>query len=195
MSSLSRIESSRANGARSHGPITEEGKLASAANSALSTGPVTPEGKASSSQNALRHGMLAGAIVLGAESPRYFSEVLATLQAEFQPAPGVESHCVEVMAVAKWRLERLWSLEGAQYEMETRKQALTNAGRNPTELTAIAFRALSDESRALELINRYESRNDRQYQRALNTLNARRQVRNSEISKRSEPSSSEPGIG
>ena len=52
------IAAARANGAKSRGPVTAEGKRAAAANTAKSTGPVTPEGKARSSRNATRHGLL-----------------------------------------------------------------------------------------------------------------------------------------
>jgi hypothetical protein len=45
---------------------------------------------------------------------------------------------------------------------------------SPIRYTALAFRAMSDESRAEELLNRYESRYDRQYQRAMNGLRAYR---------------------
>ena len=103
MSSILQIEASRANGAKSRGPVTLAGKLASLANSARSTGPVTPAGQARSSQNAIRHGILAESIVLDSESAQGFSEVLSALQEELQPVSGIESRFVETMALAEWR--------------------------------------------------------------------------------------------
>ena len=179
MSSILRIASSRANGAKSHGPVTVDGKLASLANSAHSTGPVTPEGKARSAQNAIRHGILAESIVLDSESAERFSEVLSTLQDELQPASSIESRFVETMALAEWRRMRLMCLEKEQLAMETRRQELADRNMsgadegveevkvNPMQLTARAFRVLCDESRVTELLNRYEARYNRQYQQAL----------------------------
>ena len=131
MSSLLQIAASRANGAKSRGPVTVDGKLASLANSARSTGPVTPEGKARSAQNAIRHGILAESIVLDSESAARFSDVLSTLQDELQPASSIESRFVETMALAEWRRLRLMCLEKEQLAMETRKQEL--ADRNMSE--------------------------------------------------------------
>jgi hypothetical protein len=118
MSSTLRITASRANGAKSRGPVTLAGKLASLANSAKSTGPVTPEGKALSAQNALRHGVLAQSIVLDSESAECFSDVLSTLQEELQPATSIESRYVETMALAEWRRLRLICLEKEQFTAE-----------------------------------------------------------------------------
>ncbi|HEX4134472.1 MAG TPA: hypothetical protein VHY84_07685 [Bryobacteraceae bacterium] len=181
MSSIIRIAASRANGAKSRGPVTVAGWLASLANSAKSTGAITPEGRARSSQNAIRHGILAESIVLDSESAERFSEVLSTLQEELQPASPIESRYVETMALAEWRRLRLICLEKEQMTIETRRQEAADIGNlsndgarevevNPARFTALAFRALSDESRAQELLNRYEARYDRQYQRALNGL-------------------------
>jgi hypothetical protein len=113
MSSILRIEASRANGAKSRGPVTPEGKLASAENSKLSTGPVTPEGKARSSRNAITHGMLAGAIVLTEEETVRFSDELDLLEEELQPRTPVEFKLVRVMAVADWRQSPLVPRKGA----------------------------------------------------------------------------------
>jgi len=188
MSSSLRIDTSRANGAKSRGPITVAGRLASLANSAKSTGPVTADGQARSSQNAIRHGILAESIVLDSESAERFSDVLTTLQEELQPVTFIESRYVETMALAEWRRLRLLCLEKEPITIETRRQEaaepgnLSSAGANddnatevsPIRYAALAFRAMSDASRAQELLNRYEARYDRQYQRAMNGLRAYR---------------------
>ncbi|MGB7723408.1 MAG: hypothetical protein WBL65_26150, partial [Bryobacteraceae bacterium] len=70
MRSLRRINSSRANGACSRGPIT-------------------PEGKERSSTNALRHGLLAKCVVLENESSECFDELVTQHQERFAPADGV----------------------------------------------------------------------------------------------------------
>jgi hypothetical protein len=103
MNSILKIESARINGAKSHGAVTPEGKQASAANSAKSTGPTSPEGLARSSRNAIRYGMLAEAIVLDTECSDEFTAVLSRLTDELQPETGIETHMVEVMALAQWR--------------------------------------------------------------------------------------------
>jgi hypothetical protein len=167
------IAAARANGAKSRGPKTPQGKRASAANAAFSTGPVAPEGKARSSRNAIRHGLLADSTVFDGESEERFFAFLAALEAELQPEPGIEASQVEVIAVAHWRRMRLWSVEKVQYFEETAKRLAAaqrpgDSGDEPaiTQLTQ-SFRSLSDESRAMELLNRYESRYSREYQRAL----------------------------
>jgi hypothetical protein len=86
------------------------------------------------------------------------------------------------MAVARWRQMRIWGIEKANMEHQMRAQAEapgaseddpaddeaaeSNAGEDAATRCALAFRTLSDESRSLDLINRYESRYDRQYLRA-----------------------------
>ena len=170
MPSTLRSETARLNGAKSHGPITPEGKAASAANSAHAAGPVTPEGKARVSQNALRHGMLASTIVLAGESEDRFASYLALLHAELRPEPGVETDLVEVMAVAHWRRMRAWCLERVQLAAEALKQQLAAPDENAAVVTGRAYRTLTDESRSLHLLNRYEISCSREYQRSLATF-------------------------
>jgi hypothetical protein len=188
MSSILRAEASRANGAKSRGPVTDAGRRASQANSAKSSGPVTPEGLARSSQNSIRHGILAESVVLDSESVEGFYEVLSTLQQELQPVTSIESRYVETMALAEWRKMRLICLEKEQFVIETDRQeradisALGDEGApedgaaevSPNHHTTLAFQVLSDASRAHELRNRYEGRYDRQYQRSFNGLRAYR---------------------
>src|SRR5580698_5723194 len=151
---------------------TERQQQASRTNGSKSHGPVTPDGKATSSRNATTHGMLSATIVLKGESTDRFFELLAGLLEEFQPQTLFEESLIENMAVARWRQMRIWGMEKAAMEHEMQRQAEIS---NSTELdpsghaatrAALAFRTLSDDSRSLELINRYESRFDRQYLRA-----------------------------
>jgi hypothetical protein len=196
MSSILRIESSRANGVKSRGAVTKSGKLASAANSIHSTGPITPEGRARSSQNSTRHGMLAASVVLPSEASPAFTELLAGLQDEFQPETASERRLVEVMAVADWRRSRLWCLEMAKYVHAVHKQERLNdpiADQENSEIpsmhTALAFTSLSDDSHALELLNRYEVRYSREYHRILIYFKALHKEHGTtrQISKRSDP--------
>jgi hypothetical protein len=198
----SQIVAARANGAKSRGPKTSLGKRASAANAAFSTGPLTPEGKAISSQNAVRHGLLADSTVFDGESEERFSALLAELEAELQPEPGIEASQVVVMAVAHWRRMRLWSVEKVQYFEETAKRLAAaqrpgDPGDEPaiTQLTR-SFRSLSDESRSMELLNRYESRYSREYQRALACFKnhrADKQRERAEAAARQQEEAGEPG--
>jgi hypothetical protein len=151
---------------------TERQKNASRANGSKSHGPATPLGKLASSRNAITHGMLSTTIVLNGESTDRFLGLLAALLEEFQPQTPFEESLIENMAVARWRQMRIWGMEKAAMEHEMRKQpemshsTTLDPSEHAATRAAIAFRTLSDDSRSLELINRYESRYDRQYLRA-----------------------------
>jgi hypothetical protein len=156
---------------------------ANRANAAKSTGPLTVQGKRNSSRNSLQHGMLARAIVLDSESTVRFTALLTALTEELQPQTGVESALVENMAVARWRQMRLWGMEKAGIANEIQKQESSadsqdTLSRDAPTRAALAFRTLSDNSRSLELMNRYEGRYERQYGRALDRLIQLRQKGN-----------------
>src|SRR3981081_2605014 len=95
---------------------------ASRANGAKSRGPVTPEGRARSSQNAIRHGFNAQTLVLGNESPDEFEKLLLSYIARWQPADAVEMDLVEEMVAAKWRQRRMWGVETAAYDLRMEQQ-------------------------------------------------------------------------
>jgi hypothetical protein len=153
---------------------TERQQNASRANGSKSRGPTTPAGKLASSRNAITHGMLSTTVVLNGESTDRFLNLLTALLDEFQPQTPFEQSLIENMAVSRWRQMRIWGMEKASMEHEMRRQTETSNSTAPgaddseraATRAAIAFRALSDDSRSLELINRYESRYDRQYLRA-----------------------------
>ncbi|MBV8846722.1 MAG: hypothetical protein JO307_28270 [Bryobacterales bacterium] len=148
MNSPSKIQSARANGARSHGPVT-------------------PEGKQKSSRNATRHGLLSNTIVLEGESKERFEELLASLTAELKPRNTTEAALVETMAAARWRHLRVLSIQKAQFDIEMAREAAVPS--SPVR-AAIVFKKLSDNSRVLDVLLRYEVAFDRQFCRALNML-------------------------
>lgn len=146
MSSLRRILASRANGARSHGPVT-------------------PAGKQRSAGNALRHGLLAKCCVLKSESLECFGELIDEHIARFQPADDVEWGLVEEMISACWRLRRCWAIETRILDNEI------SAQRDGDQIDRIAG-GLTDAAAThpLSLMHRYETRLQMMYQRALNSL-------------------------
>lgn len=104
MSSDCKIETARANGAKSRGPAT-------------------PEGRAKSSRNSLRHGLSAKTVLLPAESHEQFQLLLDAHIRQFQPASPVEMDLVEAMAVARWRLRRIWAIEASLLSNELTRRA------------------------------------------------------------------------
>jgi hypothetical protein len=150
---------------------------ASRQNGSKSQGPVTPDGKSRSSRNGIRHGFLANTVLLETESRDRFMALCADLDQHFEPATEIEAGLIETMAVCRWRQMRLWSMERAALAHEIEKRSSEEED-TPTRV-ALAFHTLCENSRAGETLNRYESRYDRQYNRALQSLNQIRQKRDS----------------
>ena len=92
---------------------SEKQKAASRANGARSRGPKTPEGKARAARNSLRHGLLARAVVLEDESRARFDTLVCQLDEALQPQTAIEHLFVGKMAAAHWRQLRIWELERA----------------------------------------------------------------------------------
>jgi hypothetical protein len=139
--------------------------IASRANGALSRGPKTEGGKRRSSANSLRHGLLAKCVVLRNESQETFAQHLDQHLQKLNPADDVEQGVVEEMAAAAWRLRRLWSIETTLLDkcVEKRPESGDRAR------IAAAFAELSS-SNELHLLDRYEARLHRMYQRSLHNL-------------------------
>jgi hypothetical protein len=116
---------------------------ASRLNGAKSRGPVTPEGKRNSANTNWCRGMLARSVVLDGESRTRFDELHRSLTEELQPVTAIETMLVQKMVVAQWRQMRLWTMEKAGMEKD---------------------------SANFERSSLFESRYDRQFDRALATL-------------------------
>jgi hypothetical protein len=156
---------SRRNGARSSGHVT----LTEADHPCLSRHKVGADARMWS-----RHGLLAKVLLLEGESRELFREFIAHLESTFLPVTPYELTLVETMAIAKWRQMRLAGMERAavrhQLQEHSQQESATPLPADPATRAYIAFAGISRQHRTLELLNRYESRCDRQYNKALTML-------------------------
>src|SRR5579864_4005675 len=174
MSTLTRSESSRINGAKSHGPVT-------------------PEGKQRSSMNAVKHGILAKHICLNIEKPEVFEQIVADFSTRLQPADDVELRLVEQAAMAQLRYERVAaSSETAMFVLKMDYQAPEVAKQyervDPPTRFAIAFTALGAEGNSIQLMLRYQQTMLRQRDSAMKQLHELR----TKFPAPNEPESPEP---
>ena len=160
-------------------PRSEAQIAASRANGAKSKGPVTPEGKAISAQNAERHGIFASICTIQGEAPELFASLIADLYETWAPTDEHERALVDTMAMALWRRTRIAALESAGINLQLAKAEIQNP---ETIHHYIAITSLAEENRSFELLNRYEARFTRMYERAARSLMAYRKFRQQEAS-------------
>ena len=139
--------------------------LASQANGARSKGPVSTEGKQRSAQNATTHGLLSSHLVMKDESAEGFETVLNDHLTRLQPADGVEFGMVEELAAAHWRGRRALAIETRMLENEAASQPAPD----PLDRMTNAFNELAAKP-ALALMHRYQTRLHLNYQRTLYNL-------------------------
>jgi len=170
-------------------PRTEAQRVAARANGAKSQGPITPEGKARSAINSLRHGLLASCLVLRTESEPEFLAILNGYLDEYQPEGQTENRLIEEIAAAQWLQERCWALSSSLIDitMDRMEQEIAAEFReidNATR-TALAFVQQADQSAGLALLHRYAARHSREWHRAIDKLRAiqkeRREAANSPL--------------
>jgi hypothetical protein len=163
--------------------MTSELKSAtSRANGAKSHGPKTPEGREKSSRNSLDHGFTSKkTVVLECENQDDFQTMLGYYAETYKPHSPVEEDLVAEMVAARWRMQRLRMIETALIDSEMdREPPQPETQQVPTDpgyLIAFAFRRLVDESRAISLASRYESRLHRIHERTHRTLRELQQTR------------------
>jgi hypothetical protein len=180
MATLAQIEAARRNGAKSKGPVTAEGKQNSA-------------------QNAVRHGLSAKRLlVLSNECDETFVTFLKQFEEKLKPVDQIEHGFVLQAAAARWRLRRAWIIETGliDMKMDAQQSYMQKTFTTFDEGTrqAVAFRTLVDETRALDLIGRYEARLSREYERAIRGLDRIRaeRTRNPPVALEPEAASESP---
>jgi hypothetical protein len=145
--------------------------IASRANGAKSQGPTSSAGKRRSSANSTRHGLLAKCVVIAEESESVFQQFFDEHLQKLNPADGVEYAVVEEIVVAAWRLRRVWNIESTLFSKAIRRSAEASAAARAAD----AFSALGVNNQ-LQLLDRYETRLQRMYQRGLKTLEQLRKL-------------------
>jgi hypothetical protein len=84
---------------------------ASRANGALSHGPTSDEGKATSSLNALKTGLTGRTVLLPSEDAALYEAHLQQFRQQYQPVGDQELALVQSLADTHWRIARIPSLE------------------------------------------------------------------------------------
>jgi hypothetical protein len=123
-----------------------------------------------SGRNADRRRLLAGTLLVEGESADRFHEMLTGMIEEFRPVTDSELCLVESMAAARWRQLRFLALDNVTLSGEILSQPRVNATGSPVVRAAQALRSLTDNTRTVDAISRYEARLDRQYRRSLREL-------------------------
>jgi len=166
MASEKQIAASRANGAKSRGPVTPEGRLRS------SRSPLC--------RSDVERAMLARTVVLDVESRPRFDALMTSLQAELKPETTIENLLIHKMAVSHWRLLRVWGMERSGFSTEVR-----GAG-SPESLDAPTRDAMALAKSGAHL-NEYEMRLDRQFTRALDHFERFRAARTRHVQQTNAP--------
>jgi hypothetical protein len=155
---------------------TEKQFEANRQNAQKSTGPRTPEGRAAVRLNGVKHGLTAETIVLKGESQADFTNLLDSYEAEHAPATPTEETLVTQLALAAWRLRRLYLQEAGFYAFQTKDTAdaaeflkLNDA----EQMGCICYKS----EKTLAMFNRQEARLERTFYRALHELQRLRKER------------------
>jgi hypothetical protein len=163
MSTLAQQEASRQNGARS-------------------TGPVTEEGKARSARNATKHGLTGGPVVLPHESQELYDNLKQCLGKTYRAASPAEWNLIDEMAAARWRLSRIETMETAILHEAFEKvyqevQETEDEDYDSNKIMARAFAGVAENSKGFRMLDRHQRALWQSYDRALQELLQLQQMR------------------
>ena len=100
--------------------ISPDRAAASRANGQKSHGPITPEGKKISSGNSYKHGLFASIENLTRhEDPAEFQALHQGIYEKYLPKDAIELHYVETIVGCLWRLKRADTIEAKIYNSES----------------------------------------------------------------------------
>src|SRR6267142_3947305 len=167
-------------GAKRRHMASEKQFEANRSNAQKSTGPRTPEGRAAVRLNGVKHGLTAETIVLKGESEADFTQLFDSLEAEHDPVSPTEEALVVQLAMATWRLRRLYHQEAGFYTCQLQSLVGMQKDLNLKDAGRMGHAAAWSES-TLTLFNRQEARMERTFYRALHELQRLRKERESNL--------------
>ena len=159
---------------------TDKQTAANRLNAQKSTGPRTPEGRAAVRLNGVTHGLTAETIVLKGESEADFTNLLGSSEAEHDPVTPTEEALVVQLAMATWRLRRLYHQEAGFYTCQLQSLVGMQKDLNLDDAGRMGHAAVWSES-TLTLFNRQEARLERTFYRALHELQRLRKEREANL--------------
>jgi hypothetical protein len=144
-------------------------------NAAKSHGPITPEGRAAVRHNALKHGFTAAEIILPTvESEADFEAFRQAFEDKCQPVGPIEQVLVEDMVISRWRLSRIRKMEPGFFAKNLQNLASIRE-EHYSNLSGYAHltHVLSDDALYTDTygkMSRYEGRFQRTFFKALKEL-------------------------
>ena len=165
---------------------TDKQIAANRQNAQKSTGPKTPEGRAAVRLNGVKHGLFAETLVLKGESESDFNALIESYEAEHAPATPTEEALVQQLAMATWRLRRLYHAEAAfcAYEMKSLAELNSPKQLGDRTLTGMAVNANQDTA---STFRRQEAALERTFYRAFHELQRLRAQRKAHLALVSQP--------
>src|SRR5947209_17153371 len=155
---------------------TERQIAANRLNAQKSTGPSTPEGRAAVRLNGVKHGITAQTLVLKGESESDFTALLDSYEAEHDPATPTEEALVLQLAMATWRLRRLYHAAAGYYAYKLKDTADRAASHKLDDHAHLGL--VTDWSQStMATFTRQEARLERTFYRALHELQRLRTLR------------------
>jgi hypothetical protein len=155
--------------------ISERQQDANRRNAAKSHGPITPEGRAAVRHNALKHGFTAAEIILPTVEEKIdFEQFRFAFEEEYKPVGPTEQVLVEDIVTARWRLNRIRKMEpgffalGLQRRQKVREEIYSNLDGQAHLADVLSHDAFENDTYGK--MSRYEGRFERTFYKALKEL-------------------------
>lgn len=122
--------------------------------------------------------------MLPSEDPKKFQELLDDYIRDLRPATSIELDLVHEIAVCRWRIQRVWTMETCMFEINITRTERAAAAEfqscNADTRMTLSFMHMCEQSRSLSLLHRYEARISRRFHQAISELKALQNQRKAE---------------